>query len=97
MYTEINVLLAKPMQAMIDKLAGIPLLFQPGERWHSSVAVEVQGYLTEKLSGIPFPVFLEQCIFKPLKMQDTAFYVPSVKLSRLAIARWRRERCSRPS
>src|SRR4030095_278199 len=61
MYTEGNVLdRGQAMQTMIDKLAKIPLLFQPGERWHYSVAADVQGYLVEKLSGMPFPVFLEQ-------------------------------------
>src|SRR4030095_3638678 len=72
----------QPMQAMIDKLARIPLLFQPGERWHYSVAADVEGYLVEKLSGMPFPVFLEQRIFKPLQMKDTAFYVPKEKMAR---------------
>jgi CubicO group peptidase (beta-lactamase class C family) len=85
MYIEANVLNPdQPMQAMIDKLAKIPLLFQPGERWHYSVAVDVQGYLVEKLSGIPFPDFLDQRIFKPLEMKDTAFYVPKEKLNRFA-------------
>jgi CubicO group peptidase (beta-lactamase class C family) len=74
----------QPMQAMIDKLAKVPLLFQPGERWHYSLAVDVQGYLVEKLSGQPFPEFLERHIFGPLKMVDTAFYVPPEKMDRLA-------------
>jgi CubicO group peptidase (beta-lactamase class C family) len=85
LYTEANVLDAtQPMQSMIDKLAKIPLLFQPGERWQYSVSVDVQGYLVEKLSGQPFPEFLEQRIFKPLKMTDTAFYVPADKMNRFA-------------
>lgn len=84
-YTEVNVLdRAQPMQAMIDKLARIPLLFQPGERWHYSVAADVEGYLVEKLSGMPLPVFLEQRIFEPLEMKDTAFHVPKEKLARFA-------------
>ena len=85
LYVEANVLNPdQPMQAMIDKLAKIPLLFQPGERWHYSVAVDVQGYLVEKLSGMPFPEFLDQRIFKPLEMKDTAFYVPKEKWDRFA-------------
>jgi CubicO group peptidase (beta-lactamase class C family) len=85
MYTDANVLDAnQPMQAMIDKLAKIPLLFQPGERWHYSVSVDVQGYLVEKLSGQPFPEFLRQRIFEPLKMVDTGFYVPAAKMDRFA-------------
>jgi CubicO group peptidase (beta-lactamase class C family) len=85
MYTEEKVLDPKlPLQAMIDKLAKIPLLFQPGERWHYSVSADVQGYLVEKLSGQTFPEFLKTRIFDPLKMQDTAFYVPQGKLNRFA-------------
>ena len=83
MYTDVNALNRdEPLQAMIDKLAKIPLLHQPGERWHYSVSVDVQGYLVEKLSGQPFPEFLKQRIFDPLGMKDTAFFVPPEKLNR---------------
>lgn len=85
MYSEANVLDPnQPMQAMIDKLGKIPLLFPPGERWHYSVSVDVQGYLVEKLSGKPFAEFLKERIFDPLKMPDTAFYVPAEKMDRFA-------------
>ena len=83
MYTDVNVLdRDATLQAMIDKLGKIPLLHQPGERWHYSVSVDVQGYLVEKLSGQPFPEFLKQRIFDPLGMRDTAFYVPADKMNR---------------
>jgi CubicO group peptidase (beta-lactamase class C family) len=85
MYTDVNVLdRDQPMQAMIDKLGKIPLLFQPGERWHYSVSVDVQGYLVEKLSGQPFPEFLKRRLFDPLKMRDTAFYVEPGSVGRFA-------------
>src|SRR5262245_43635749 len=85
MYVEAKVLdRTQPMQAMIDKLAKTPLLFQPGERWHYSVAVDVQGYLVEKLSGQSFPEFLQQRVFAPLKMVDTGFYVLAEKKDRFA-------------
>jgi CubicO group peptidase (beta-lactamase class C family) len=85
MYTEANVLDAnQSLQSAIDKLSKIPLLFQPGERWHYSVAVDVQGYVVEKLSGKPFPEFLKARIFDPLKMTDTGFYVPAEKMDRFA-------------
>jgi CubicO group peptidase (beta-lactamase class C family) len=85
MYTDANVLdRDATLQAMVDKLAKIPLLLQPGEKWQYSVSVDVQGYLVEKLSGQPFPEFLKQRIFDPLGMKDTAFYVPPDKMNRLA-------------
>jgi CubicO group peptidase (beta-lactamase class C family) len=76
---------AAPLQAMIDKLAKMPLQSQPGTRWSYSIAVDVQGYLVEKLSGQKFDEFLRTRLFEPLGMKDTAFYVPKDKLSRLAL------------
>jgi CubicO group peptidase (beta-lactamase class C family) len=85
MIIEANVLnTAAPLQAMIDGLAKIPLLAQPGTRWSYSIAVDVQGYLVEKFSGQSFADFLRTRIFEPLGMKDTAFYVPKEKLSRFA-------------
>jgi CubicO group peptidase (beta-lactamase class C family) len=76
---------AAPLQTMIDKLAKIPLQSQPGTRWSYSIAVDVQGYLVEKMSGQKFGEFLRTRLFEPLGMRDTAFYVPKEKLSRLAL------------
>jgi CubicO group peptidase (beta-lactamase class C family) len=75
---------AAPLQSMIDGLAKIPLLAQPGTRWSYSIAVDVQGYLIEKFSGQPFGEFARKRIFEPLGMKDTAFYVPKEKMARFA-------------
>jgi len=86
MYRQTGVLNpGKPLQNMIDGLAKMPLLAQPGTRWYYSIAVDVQGYLIEKFSGMSFGDFAQQRIFGPLGMKDTAFYVPAEKLSRLAL------------
>jgi CubicO group peptidase (beta-lactamase class C family) len=79
-----RVFTSKGLQDMTAKVAGIPLLFQPGERWSYSIAVDLQGYIIEKLSGETLGQFLESRIFKPLKMSDTSFMVPAAKVSRLA-------------
>ncbi|HYA17544.1 MAG TPA: serine hydrolase domain-containing protein, partial [Bryobacteraceae bacterium] len=73
-----------PLQNMIDGLAKIPLLAQPGTRWSYSIAVDVQGYLIEKFSGMSFAEFAKKRIFDPLGMKDTGFYVPKEKLARFA-------------
>ena len=73
-----------PLRDMIDKLAKLPLRSQPGARWHYSVAVDVQGYLVEKLSGQPFDEFLLERIFEPLGMVDTGFFVPAGEVDRAA-------------
>ena len=75
---------AVPLQTMVDGLVALPLLAQPGTRFSYSIGVDVQGYLVEKLSGMPFAQFLQTRLFTPLGMKDTAFHVPSEKLSRLA-------------
>jgi CubicO group peptidase (beta-lactamase class C family) len=75
---------APSLQAFIDKMAALPLLYHPGERWVYSVAVDIQGYLVEKLSGQPFADFLRRRIFEPLGMKDTAFFVPGERLARVA-------------
>jgi CubicO group peptidase (beta-lactamase class C family) len=70
----------------VKKLAGLPLLFNPGERFEYSLGLDVLGYLVEVVSGMPFDQFLRTRIFEPLGMHDTFFYVPDNKLDRLATA-----------
>ena len=70
------------LHGMLDQLAEIPLDFSPGTAWNYSVAIDVLGYLVEKLSGMRFGEFLRARLFEPLGMHDTAFYVPSDKTER---------------
>lgn len=74
----------KDLKQMVEKVGSAPLLFQPGERWHYSISVDVMGRLVEVLSDQSFDVFLENRIFAPLAMDDTGFYVPKEQLGRLA-------------
>ena len=84
MYQEADLLNAPNLQEFINRVAKLPLLYQPGEGWVYSVSVDIQGYLVEKLSGKPFADFLRERIFQPLGMKDTGFYVPADKLDRVA-------------
>ena len=84
LYREKGVLAANGLADMIKRTAEIPLMFQPGTKWSYSSAVDIQGYIVEKLSGQKFGDFLQQRIFTPLKMTDTAFYVSADKASRLS-------------
>jgi CubicO group peptidase (beta-lactamase class C family) len=72
------------LDEFIKRVAKLPLNSQPGTEWHYSISVDIQGYIVQKLSGMPFEEFLEKRIFKPLGMSDTGFYVPKEKLSRFA-------------
>ena len=74
----------KPLQAMIDALAKLPLAAQPGTDWRYGPSVDIQGYIVEKLSKQPLDEFLRTRIFEPLKMADTGFWVDKSKLSRVA-------------
>jgi len=84
MYLEQHVWQSRSLQEMIDKLAKIPLLYQPGTRWVYSASMDIQGYIVEKLSGQTLPDFMQQHIFGPLGMKDSGFFVPKEKRNRFA-------------
>jgi len=60
-----------------------PLVHQPGERFTYGLNVDVIGYLIEILSGEKLDQYLKTTIFDPLGMNDTWFYLPEEKHSRL--------------
>lgn len=75
-----------PMQdlaGMMKALAPLPLSFHPGTKWEYSVASDVLGRVVEVDSGESFGAFLARRIFEPLDMNDTDFWVPPAKRSRL--------------
>src|SRR3984957_13628623 len=72
------------LDEFIKRVANLPLNAQPGSEWHYSISVDIQGYIVQKLSGMPFEEYLEKRIFKPLGMSDTGFYVPKENLNRFA-------------
>jgi CubicO group peptidase (beta-lactamase class C family) len=59
-----------------DKLPKVPLLYHPGDQWVYSVAHDVQAYLVEHFSGMPFDEFCRKRVFEPLGMKDAVFGVP---------------------
>ncbi|TCO78290.1 serine hydrolase domain-containing protein [Chromatocurvus halotolerans] len=83
-YRETELLQSPDLETFTRRLASLPLLYDPGERWHYSVAVDLQGRLVEVLSGSAFDTFLRERIFEPLGMHDTAFVLSSTQASRLA-------------
>lgn len=70
----------------VKRLAPLPLLFNPGERFEYSLSLDVLGRLVEVVSGKPFDEFLRTRIFEPLGMKDTSFFPPDNKLDRLTTA-----------
>lgn len=71
------------LEAMVDKLARVPLRFDPGSAWQYSLATDVCGHLVQVISGQPFETFVHERILAPLGMTDTGFHVSAEKLDRL--------------
>jgi len=84
MYTKVNPLGAASLKEFAEKLATIPLLYQPGEGWVYSVSVDLQGLIVERISGKTLPEFMQERVFGPLDMKDTGFSVAQGKLARVA-------------
>ena len=83
-YYRAGVLQSASLTDLVQKVSALPMFAEPGQLWRYSVAADIQGYIVEKLSGQSLPVFMQERIFAPLGMKDTAFYVPEQKQARLA-------------
>jgi CubicO group peptidase (beta-lactamase class C family) len=90
-YAEVGVRRGRGEDLMqfMEKLAKVPLRYQPGERWMYSLSTDVCGALVEKISGQRFDKYLQEHIFGPLGMKVTSFAVAPQKLDRFT-ANYRR-------
>ena len=70
------------LEEFCERIAGLPLAYQPGTGWRYSVATDVCARLIEIFSAMRFDDFLKQRIFQPLGMVDTDFWVPPEKTDR---------------
>ena len=71
----------------VTRIAELPLNFEPGTQWSygsSGTGLALAGRLIEVISTKPLDRFMEERIFRPLKMNDTHFYLPEDKLARFA-------------
>ena len=82
LYRTVNRRTLKDNKAFVEKLAKLPLYYEPGQGWRYSVSTDVAGYLIEVISGMPLDKYLEEKILKPLGMNDTHFEVPEDKKDR---------------
>lgn len=71
------------IEESVKKLAKLPLHHNPGERLTYSEGLDVLGYFIEIISEMPLDEFFKTRIFNPLGMDDTWFYLPKAKQSRL--------------
>jgi CubicO group peptidase (beta-lactamase class C family) len=84
---------ANPTLAEITAaIAREPLQFEPGSQWKYGSGLTAVGRIIEVVSGQPFDRFLDERIFRPLKMPDTTFYPTAEQRQRLAtVYRWDRD------
>jgi CubicO group peptidase (beta-lactamase class C family) len=68
----------------VEAMAALPLMHQPGEVWEYSLSTDVLGRIVEIIEGASLGEVLQERLFGPLHMVDTAFYTPESKLSRRA-------------
>ena len=71
------------LDGMMDRLAVLPLAFQPGSQFRYSVSTDVLAHVIERAAGQPIDELLAEHIFAPLGMTDTAYHVPAAKADRL--------------
>src|SRR5499427_7576713 len=86
MWAEAEVARGRPSNAeLVDRIAKLPLLFQPGTTWEYSHATDVLGRVIEVVSDRTLYQFEKERILDPLGMKDTSFYVlDPAKQSRIA-------------
>lgn len=71
-------------QEVAERLAKIPVSFEPGTDYSYGLSADILGAVIEKVSGMKLSEFMKTRIFNPLGMKDTAFYVPEEKQTRLS-------------
>jgi CubicO group peptidase (beta-lactamase class C family) len=74
------------LQTFAERLATLPLVFEPGTAWRYSVSLDLAGALLERLDGKPLDRVYEDRLFRALGMTDTGFVVPPQDRARFAAA-----------
>ncbi|MCR9289900.1 MAG: beta-lactamase family protein [Bacteroidetes bacterium] len=70
-------------EEMVNQIAKVPLVFQPGEKFMYGLNMEILGRVVEIVSGKPLNQYFQDHIFDPLGMHDTWFNLPKEKHNRL--------------
>ena len=92
LYAEADLNNSEDLDDFVARLSQLPLMFEPGTRYHYGTGYDVLGAIVEKISGQPLDEFFRTRIFEPLEMDDTFFEVPPDKLDRFATNHyWNRE------
>ena len=81
----------EPIRETVQRIGGMPMDAQPGERFVYGYNTDILGALVEAASGQPLDRFLATELFEPLGTDDTSFYLPPAKADRLAVVYSRTE------
>ncbi len=82
LYAKADLFYSKNLDDLVNRIAKLPLKFQPGTRYHYSIADDLIGLIIERLSGQSLDKYFYKNIFEPLGMKDTFFQVPKNKRDR---------------
>ena len=75
---------AEPVCTTMERLASLPFMAHPGDRFVYGYATDILGCVVERASGVPLDEFVRTRITEPLGMRDTRFFLPESQRGRLA-------------
>ena len=84
LYKKADLWNSSSLDDFLQRAAKLPLIAQPGETYHYGISYDILGLVVQRVSGMSLQEYIAENITGPLKMTDTAFYVPDEKLHRLA-------------
>lgn len=61
---------------MAEKMGATPLFFQPGAQWEYGPCVDVQAFMVERISGMPYGEYVREHVLDPLGLSQTRYYIP---------------------
>ncbi len=77
---------------MAEKMGTTPLIFQPGTQWEYGPCVDVQAFMVERISGVPYSEYVRKNVLDPLGMSETSYFIPEVNRNRFAALYIRKEK-----
>jgi CubicO group peptidase (beta-lactamase class C family) len=69
---------------MAEKMGATPLAFQPGTQWEYGPCVDVQAFMVERISGVPYGEYVREHVLDPLGLKETRYYIPQEDRNRFA-------------
>ena len=77
---------------MAEKMGATPLIFQPGTQWEYGPCVDVQAFMVERISGLPYGEYVRKKVLDPLGMSETRYFIPEADRDRFAALYRRKEK-----